>query len=210
MQRSMRSGAASAVLGTAVLASADEVEVHAYDVPSIDLAIFGLQYTADFLGPATGWLSATRVNLTFVADGPLDAADIRLFFQAPSNGVPGWTLTGADLGWSGSGTFNASLETASLDGPIDVGGDFSLFFLRLDAVGGQPMSGHFEMSAFEVDVAPLVRGDANGDCLVDVDDLVAVILHWGPCGLEMACPADVNGDGAVDVDDLVEVILAWS
>jgi hypothetical protein len=49
--------------------------------------------------------------------------------------------------------------------------------------------------------------DTNGSGAVDVDDLVAVILGWGPCGA--TCDADVNDSGAVDVDDLVAVILAW-
>jgi hypothetical protein len=49
--------------------------------------------------------------------------------------------------------------------------------------------------------------DTNGSGAVDVDDLVSVILGWGPCGA--TCDADVNDSGAVDVDDLVAVILAW-
>jgi hypothetical protein len=52
-------------------------------------------------------------------------------------------------------------------------------------------------------------GDTNGDLMVNVDDLVAVILAWGPCDGE-PCPADIDGSGVVDVDDLVEgVILSW-
>ncbi len=56
-----------------------------------------------------------------------------------------------------------------------------------------------------------VTGDVNGDSFVDVDDLIAVILAWGPCPAPPAeCPADGNDSGAVDVDDLVSVILSWS
>jgi hypothetical protein len=53
------------------------------------------------------------------------------------------------------------------------------------------------------------RADVNGDGAVDVDDLLAVILAWGPCP-DGPCPADVDGSGAIDVDDLVAVILGWS
>jgi hypothetical protein len=49
-------------------------------------------------------------------------------------------------------------------------------------------------------------GDANGDDQVDVDDLLAVILGWGPCD---GCPADFDDNGAIDVDDMLAVILAW-
>jgi hypothetical protein len=54
--------------------------------------------------------------------------------------------------------------------------------------------------------------DINGDGVVDVEDLVAVVVNWGPCaGPDEPChPADTNEDGAVDVVDLVAVILAWS
>jgi hypothetical protein len=52
--------------------------------------------------------------------------------------------------------------------------------------------------------------DINGDGVVDVDDLTAVILAWGPCPVPPApCPADIDGSGTVDVDDLVQVILGW-
>jgi hypothetical protein len=56
-------------------------------------------------------------------------------------------------------------------------------------------------------------GDVNGDGTVNVDDLLTVILEWGPCPQPpQACDADVNsseGDGVVDVDDLIAVILNW-
>jgi hypothetical protein len=52
-----------------------------------------------------------------------------------------------------------------------------------------------------------IEGDTNCDKRVDADDLISVILSWGPCG---ACLSDVTGDGTVDVDDLIEVILNWS
>jgi hypothetical protein len=55
-----------------------------------------------------------------------------------------------------------------------------------------------------------VAADVTGDGVVDVDDLIAVILAWGPCPAPpAACPADTNTDGVVDVDDLIAVILNW-
>lgn len=49
--------------------------------------------------------------------------------------------------------------------------------------------------------------DVNGDGVVDVDDLVLVLLAWGPC--DGPCPADIDGNGAVDVDDLILLITNW-
>ena len=51
-----------------------------------------------------------------------------------------------------------------------------------------------------------MQGDVNGDGLVDVSDLLAVMDAWGPCN---GCSADLNGDGIVDVVDLLEVVGNW-
>jgi predicted outer membrane repeat protein len=69
-----------------------------------------------------------------------------------------------------------------------------------------------DMGAFEFALeCPANIATAGGSAnTVDVDDLVTVILAWGPCPAPPAtCPADVNNSGSVDVDDLVAVILAW-
>ncbi|MHC5004828.1 MAG: hypothetical protein ACYTJ0_17090, partial [Planctomycetota bacterium] len=53
-------------------------------------------------------------------------------------------------------------------------------------------------------------GDIVPDGEVNVDDLVTVILTWGPCGeFPSPCPADLDANRVVDVDDLVMVILGW-
>lgn len=57
-------------------------------------------------------------------------------------------------------------------------------------------------------------GDVNGDFVVNVSDLLAVINGWGACPAPpTACPGDVfpflNGDGVVNVSDLLFVINNW-
>jgi hypothetical protein len=52
--------------------------------------------------------------------------------------------------------------------------------------------------------------DIDGNSIVNVSDLLAVIGSWGPCPMNAAlCPADVNGDLFVNVGDLLAVIQAW-
>ena len=53
---------------------------------------------------------------------------------------------------------------------------------------------------------PAIPGDVNGDGVVNVTDLLAIMDAWGPC---TDCPADLNGDGLVNVVDLLEVIGNW-
>ena len=55
------------------------------------------------------------------------------------------------------------------------------------------------------DVTPACLGDANGNGVVDIDDLVLVITNWNNAG----GPGDVNNDNIVNIDDLVEVIVHW-
>jgi hypothetical protein len=48
--------------------------------------------------------------------------------------------------------------------------------------------------------------DVNGDGIVNVLDLLAVLAAWGP---GPGCPEDVNGDEIVNVLDLLEILAAW-
>jgi Tol biopolymer transport system component len=66
-----------------------------------------------------------------------------------------------------------------------------------------------DIFAFALPGQSALPGDTNGDGQVNVDDLVAVILSWGPCPTSGACDADVNGSGVVDIDDLIMIILNW-
>ena len=50
--------------------------------------------------------------------------------------------------------------------------------------------------------------DLNGNLVVEVDDLLDVILGWGPCDVDCCLP-DFNCDDEIDVDDLVDLILHW-
>ena len=53
-------------------------------------------------------------------------------------------------------------------------------------------------------------GDVTGDGVVNVEDLVAVILAWGPCPSPGECPADVDGNGQLDLQDIVTYIEAFT
>jgi predicted outer membrane repeat protein len=93
----------------------------------------------------------------------------------------------------------------------DADGDprFSNGETRPDPGCGAPVAvdiGAYEFPGFFV--SGLIFADTVFSGSVDVDDLIAVILAWGPCS--PCCLADLNIDGIVDVDDLVMVITNWS
>jgi len=52
---------------------------------------------------------------------------------------------------------------------------------------------------------PSCSGDADGDGMVAVSDILVVIDMWGQSG----GAGDVNGDGSVDVGDLLAIVDAW-
>ena len=56
-----------------------------------------------------------------------------------------------------------------------------------------------------------VPGDANGDGIVNIDDIFAVLAGWGLCpDPPGACPADVDANGQVNIDDIFAVLANWS
>ena len=70
---------------------------------------------------------------------------------------------------------------------------------------GLVVAGHsFGVGGWIVTIEPDCDADVDGNGVVNVDDLVAVILAWGTDD----AAADVDGNGIVDVDDMVAVILA--
>ena len=53
-------------------------------------------------------------------------------------------------------------------------------------------------------------GDANGDNVIDVNDLLAVVSTWGTCPTPPTnCPSDFDSNGVVNVNDLLAVISNW-
>lgn len=138
-------------------AAAFQVQTERFDLPTQPLSIFGLQFTIDYLGPPSGTIVGARAELHYTTSGSLASEDILISFQAPSEGVPVWEISGAELGWSGIGTFHANISTDVLNGVIDLGDpppDASLFFLAIQAEGFQPLAGQFINSFIEVDILP--------------------------------------------------------
>ncbi|HWB18923.1 MAG TPA: dockerin type I domain-containing protein [Phycisphaerales bacterium] len=68
------------------------------------------------------------------------------------------------------------------------------------------LNGNGDLFTFILTPIPTLAGDTNCDHVVNIDDLTAVILHWGSDNED----ADVNEDGVVDSGDLMEVIANWS
>ncbi len=78
-------------------------------------------------------------------------------------------------------------------------------FIEVSATGGRVYIDDFSVNpGFEPP-----RGDLNGDCVVGVPDLLALLAAWGPCAECMDCPADLNDDCSVGVADLLILLANW-
>ena len=57
-----------------------------------------------------------------------------------------------------------------------------------------------------------VPGDVDGDGVVGIVDLLALLAAWGPCGdcsTPRACPADFDGDCEVGIEDFLTLLANW-
>jgi hypothetical protein len=82
---------------------------------------FGLSIVA--LPFIQGEVLESRIDVTFTTDATFNAADFSMLIIAPTaDGAGGfgnfWFVTGADLGWSGQGTFSALISSNILAGMI--------------------------------------------------------------------------------------------
>jgi hypothetical protein len=116
------------------------------------------------------------------------------------------TALGGCTGWTD--VLDLAVVSAGPEPVVVVGGETEATDLPVtgDAMDAEYGGGFLDGYVAMLTLGPATcRADTNGDRVVDVDDLLALILGWGDC-----TPAiDVNNDGAVDVDDLVELILQW-
>ena len=55
----------------------------------------------------------------------------------------------------------------------------------------------------------LIPGDLDGDGVVGIFDLLALLAAWGPCDDCDNCRADLNGDGTVGILDLLILLVNW-
>src|SRR5262249_14974326 len=137
------------------------------------------------LGPSGGEIVGASLDVSFTATGNFNAADIGAYLNLNLQaGGASFGFSGAQLGWSGQGTFTAHLVSTNLNGTIEsFGNPWSTFFL--DTINGNPgngpITGTFNQLDFHIVYAQCPIGDVTHDINVNIDDLLAVINAWGAC-----------------------------
>ena len=153
-----------------------------------------------WVGPingATGGLSPTGiVAADFDLDGNVDVATA----NADSNNVSALKNGGIGIFFLPV-VFSVGLDPEALvlvAGDLDGNGTDDLVSFNRDSD---------DVSVLINQAIATAPGDVNGDGVVNVIDLLAVLAAWGPCG---GCPEDIDGNGVVNINDLLAVLSNWS
>ncbi len=172
LSRTSQLAAGLLIIGaTSTGALAGAVQTIRYDLIGAPLGFFGNEIVQDFFYPAVdSEIVTTRFHLEFVTStttGDFNAANIGLALQPPVPDPEGGPqvltgfFTGADFGWSGSGTFSIDFETDALNGgvidfPPDTvallyGVSYYNALSQQDPPVFEPLGGQFIASYIEVD-----------------------------------------------------------
>jgi len=170
---------------------------------------------------------------TTLTSPPMDATDpasVLEYWRWYSNSTgadPGNDLFVVEFSSDGGITWN-ELEVVGPDGPeADGGWEFETFTLA-DVPGFVPSAFfHVRFVASDLAAGSVVEAAVDGvritvrecgddgcaedlagdDGMVGVEDLLALLAAWGPCGA--SCNADLDGSGSVDTPDLLTLLAAW-
>ena len=111
-----------------------------------------------------------------------------VYMQRGSDGV--WEKAGECLADS---TFTLRLQD---------GTDYGFCALAIDSAGNVEVKDMLR----EAELVTYVSGDANGDGIIDIEDVVTAVSHYlGEDTPILFRAADVNGDGIIDIEDVVGI-----
>lgn len=140
---------------------------------------------------------------------------VRALFWGQADDLPNSQLilmTGDEIDTDGDGQPDhtvTQLEAANIAGPTINFSDDPFVYLRvkLQRFGTTDIIDAVVRIPLPTDPSTCL-GDLNGDGVVNVSDMLALLGDWGPCN-GGDCDADLNNDGVVDVSDLLILLSNW-
>ena len=151
-----------------------------------------------YLATANGNLDAGQ---TYVILGKADGAAVDLADIIAGSG--GWVVNGAGTGdYAGRSVSSAG----------DVNGD-GVDDIVIGADRGSPTGAPDAGKSYVVfGPATSVLGDLDGDGIVGINDFLALLAAWGPCGepCPPSCAGDLDRDCTVGIQDFLMLLANWS
>jgi hypothetical protein len=182
-------------------ALAQQSQTVTFPFPDQPLENYGVEALYGWFGDDAvgGQITSSRLYLSFQTAGDMDAARFHTQFVVPTLGDNSvWELTGADLGWSGQGTFSAMIETSEFNGEVRAG---KYSWILDGGENGRGITGQFlENSRYEFDVRGVeCYPDFNADGTLDLFDFLAYVNAFNAGDTD----ADCNPDGTLDFFDFL-------
>ena len=103
------------------------------------------------------------------------------------------------------GWFKSTFNLVAVPGFVS-GSQFRVRFTVGDLGSGSFVEGAVDGVKLDSLICTAHPGDVNGDNVVNILDLLAVVAAWGPCS---GCPADLDNNGTVNILDLLFVVSHW-
>jgi hypothetical protein len=177
-----------------------------------------------FIGPETHYLefgAEAPAVIPAEPQGPVFTADIFLDGAQMGDRFAFYLLDFVVV-WNSGGEHGA-FSTVGPDMTLDTGGDVvpdgteTIYGLDPDPALPVPpasftvdyIDGPVEGGGAVIEIVAK-SADLNGDGMVNVPDLLALLAAWGPCEENGDdCPADLDGDGEVGAADLLILLANW-
>ncbi len=182
-----------------------------------------VQITCDDLAYSAGVMHCITMHMPAHAGGVHPTSCVRVplegaTYDAGQNIVVSWItdddefdVVNVDIEFSAdNGNSWTTLATATADDGFhtfaapDVGTTSAR--IRVIARDGDGNTGGSMGNAFTIE-SDAITGDANGDGVVNVSDILLIISEFG---CTSGCTADVTGDGTVSAADILMVLAHWS
>ena len=105
--------------------------------------------------------------------------------------------------------YDLSWHSIDGGGGLSTGGGYELTGTIGQPDAGEMTGGGYFLHGGFIALPPAEAcpADTDGDGMVNVPDLLAMLNAWGLCATP--CPSDINGDGFVNVPDLLLLLNAW-
>jgi len=210
--------AAAATVAGAHAANADVYTVDYFPDEPQTSALSQLRFVPSFVQPdfIGSTITQTRLVVNFTtgtlpSGQPFDAAGLTLLIagNVPDSPAGYWLITGADLGWSGQGTFSADVTTFDFNGTVGQGAwqwDLSGPYGEEEI---EPYAGSFSTdSRVEFTYTPVPQvcvADINQSGDVTVQDIFDFLGAY----FAGQAVADINESGDVTVQDIFDFLSAY-